>query len=96
MGIDPFVDVRLECLALLPGDAAKLDTSFTAVLELAVNQHVHLGLAGNPFRMYVVVGECLVLEVLQQFLLPRGVTLSAIAATGSGAGTSSLADIAEP
>jgi hypothetical protein len=66
------VDVRHKGLAFLPGDAAELDSSFPAAIELIVNQHIYLGLAGNPFCVQVVTGERLILEVLQEFLCPRG------------------------
>jgi hypothetical protein len=49
---------------LLPDDAAELESSFPTMVELAVNQHVHLGLAGNPLRLNIVVRERLELEVL--------------------------------
>jgi hypothetical protein len=47
MGADPFMDVRQERSALLPWDAAELDSSFTVVVEVSIYQHVHLGLAGD-------------------------------------------------
>jgi hypothetical protein len=56
---------------LLLGNAAELD-SFAVVVELVVDHHVHLDLAGDPFRLYVVLGEYLVLDVLQQLLCPLG------------------------
>jgi hypothetical protein len=82
-------------LALLPKNAVELD-SFTVVVELAVDQHVHLGLAGTPFHLYLLVGECLVLEVGSNSSAHGRVTLLARAATGLGARASSLVVIAEP
>jgi hypothetical protein len=72
MGIDPFMHVRQERLALLPGDVVELNSSFMEALELAVDQHIHLGLAGDPLCLYIIVGEGLVLDVLQQLLCPQG------------------------
>jgi hypothetical protein len=71
MGADPFMDVHQERLALLLGNAAELD-SFAVVVELIIDHHVHLDLAGDPFRLYIILREYLVLDVLQQLLCPLG------------------------
>jgi hypothetical protein len=71
MGADPFMDLRWERSTLLPGDAVELDSSFTSAVELAIYQHIHLGLASDPFHLHIIIGKCLVLEVLQQLLGPR-------------------------
>jgi hypothetical protein len=41
-------------------------------IDLTINQHIHLGLEGNPFRLNVVFRELLELKILQQLLRPEG------------------------
>jgi hypothetical protein len=54
VGADPSVNVSQKGLALFPGDAAELVSPFASTIKLAINQHIHLGLVGNPFRLNIV------------------------------------------
>jgi hypothetical protein len=65
VGTYPLMDVYQKGLALLSGNTAELDSSFPAAVEFAVDQQVHFSLVGNPFRLYVIIGKLLILEVLQ-------------------------------
>jgi hypothetical protein len=91
VGADPSVNVGQKGLALFPGDVAEFDSPLAAMIELAINQQVHLGLAGNSFFLDVIFWQFLKLEILHQLLRPGGVALSARAATGSGLGFSPVA-----
>jgi hypothetical protein len=64
VGADPSVNVGQKGMALLPGDAVELDFPFAVTIKLAINQHIHLGLAGNPFRLNVIFWKLLELEIL--------------------------------
>jgi hypothetical protein len=40
--------------ALFPRDAAEFDSPLAVTIELAIIHQIHLGFAGNPFRLDVV------------------------------------------
>jgi hypothetical protein len=54
VGEDPSMNVGQKGLALFSGDAAEFDSPLAMSIKLAVNQYIHLGLAGNPFYLNVV------------------------------------------
>jgi hypothetical protein len=45
VGADPSVNVGQKGLALFLRDATDFDSPLTTVIELTINQHIHLGLA---------------------------------------------------
>jgi hypothetical protein len=65
VGADPFANVGQKGLAVFAGVATEFDSPLATAIELAINQHIHLGLAGNPFCLNVVLRELLELEILQ-------------------------------
>jgi hypothetical protein len=50
---------------LVPGGFSGVLLPLMAMIELAINQHIHLGLVGNPFRLNIIFWQLLELEVLQ-------------------------------
>jgi hypothetical protein len=54
VGADPSVNVGQKGQALFPGDAAEFDSPLAVTIELAINQQLHLDLAGYPFRLDVI------------------------------------------
>jgi hypothetical protein len=64
VGAESPIDVGQKGLALFLEDATKFNFPLAATIELAINQHIHLGLAGNPFCLNIIVRELLELEIL--------------------------------
>jgi hypothetical protein len=89
-------ECRPEGHGLVVGDAAELDFPFAVTIKLAINQHIHLGLVGNPFRLNVIFWKLLELEILHSLLRPRAVALSARATTGTGSRSFHFVGAAEP